>query len=271
MLQIINKSPFAAALSPFLDSAGRNLVSTAVKGTFAIPPSGGRLQLCLEQLPVEHVETPFPEDHKHALRRPVDLVPEKVATDVGVVGCTHGRRSLFRRRVRVAVGPVRKVARVRPLGTRPVDEMRFAPVSAAVGFLAPNAKQRLKYAGTYDARWQRDQMPLPPEDLDPRFFNSATPGLVAKSFLGGTIPVSLRGLSARGAIRFSIPEISVRCTYRFAERAVEQPANLWTLFFEPELGRFVAVWGTSLDVGVRPSALQDIVVEADGVPPLQED
>src|SRR6185312_7848826 len=54
-----------------------------------------------------------------------------------------------------------------------------APPPAGFGFIAPNWQPRLALAGTFDVAWDRTRKPLLPKDFDRRFFNAASPGLVA--------------------------------------------------------------------------------------------
>ncbi len=82
----------------------------------------------------------------------------------------------------------------RPRGQRPVDgefapniedpaapivgcEDRPAPIG--FGFVAPNWQPRAALAGTYDEAWTAQRKPLLPLDFDPRFYNWASPSLIA--------------------------------------------------------------------------------------------
>ena len=267
MLQIENKTPLSVALSPFLDSRGANLVSIAAKGTFSISTGQEPPSLACAQTPVELVETPFNEPYQSVLRVPADLVPGKAATDVGAVSHAYGRKSWLRRRIpiSVSVGPLSKRAWIQPDANDDADERSLAPVAQAIGFVPSNADRRIKFAGTYDANWKSTQLPLPPLDLSPLFFNCATAGLTADGFLSGPLPVDLNGLSPRGRLRFTIPNISIRFTYRFQSRELPSPAALWTVLLQPDRDEFCLVWGACVDVGLRPSALHDVLVEAEGL------
>jgi hypothetical protein len=91
-------------------------------------------------------------------------------------------------------------------------EHRFAtygdtPVPAGFGFLAPHWSPRSKFAGTYDAAWDRDRKPLLPHDFDRRFFNAASAGLVAPHHLLGNEPVVVIGVAPEGRVAFELPAI----------------------------------------------------------------
>ncbi len=120
------------------------------------------------------------------------------------------------------------------------------PAPAGVGFIAPAWQPRLGYAGTYDAAWEQNRMPLLPDDFDDRFFNTAHPDLIAPKPLEGGEPVVLMGMSPRGTERFELPRVSVSCAV--VEKASgEQPVELRIdkVVFEPDEGRFMMVWSGS--------------------------
>jgi len=59
------------------------------------------------------------------------------------------------------------------------------PPPAGFGFVSPHWQPRASLAGTYDKAWDEQRKPLLPEDFDRRFFNAASPGLVAPGYLKG--------------------------------------------------------------------------------------
>ncbi len=76
---------------------------------------------------------------------------------------------------------------------------------AGFGFLSPHWQPRAAYAGTYDAAWDKSRKPMLPKDFDRRFFNAASPGMVAPGYLRGDEPVFLQNASRRGTLSFSLP------------------------------------------------------------------
>ena len=52
----------------------------------------------------------------------------------------------------------------------------------------------MKYAGTYDKKWQEERAPLLPRDFSKRFLNAAAPGLVAPGYLRGDETVIAAGV-----------------------------------------------------------------------------
>jgi hypothetical protein len=90
---------------------------------------------------------------------------------------------------------------------RPISGYDDRPDPAGFGFLSPDWAWRAKFAGTYDSAWMRDRMPLLPFDFDPKFYNAASPGLVAPSYLRGGETVSLTNCTPNGALEFILPAI----------------------------------------------------------------
>ena len=80
------------------------------------------------------------------------------------------------------------------------------PPPAGFGVVASYWMPRLKFAGTYDEKWQKERFPLLPEDFDERFFQSApedqqVAGLPARRRAGGVDePVP-------GGSKFDLPRV----------------------------------------------------------------
>lgn len=76
---------------------------------------------------------------------------------------------------------------------------------AGVGFVSPHWSPRAEFGGTHDAAWVRDRQPLLPGDFDRRFFNAASPGLIAAGYLRGDEQVVVENACAAGRLSFSLP------------------------------------------------------------------
>lgn len=81
---------------------------------------------------------------------------------------------------------------------RPYRGWGDAPPPAGFGFVCPDWQPRVKLAGTFDAAWDRARKPLLPADFDRRFFNAASPGLVAPGHLRGDEQVLVVGVAPGG-------------------------------------------------------------------------
>jgi hypothetical protein len=79
------------------------------------------------------------------------------------------------------------------------------PPPAGFGFISPDWLPRATFAGTYDKAWSDTRKPLLPKDFDRRFFNAASPGLIAPSYLIGNEPVTVIGTTESGRLDFTLP------------------------------------------------------------------
>ena len=63
---------------------------------------------------------------------------------------------------------------------------------AGFGPIARHWSPRVKFAGTYDAKWKQERLPLSPADFDDRFYLCVPEDQQAPSYLKGGEPVELR-------------------------------------------------------------------------------
>lgn len=112
MLQLKNRTPFAAAILPLADAEGVDTLVAVVKATFAL--GGERLELAEEQLPVTMADEHYGEPPTSSIRRPSDVCLGKPATDVVLLGSAWapGARPTWHMDVSVSAGPVAKSIRV---------------------------------------------------------------------------------------------------------------------------------------------------------------
>ena len=79
------------------------------------------------------------------------------------------------------------------------------PPPTGFGFVSPHWQPRASLAGTYNKAWDEQRKPLLPADFDRRFFNAASPGMVAPGYLKGDEPVVIVNASPEGRVAFSLP------------------------------------------------------------------
>ena len=79
------------------------------------------------------------------------------------------------------------------------------PPPTGFGFVSPHWQPRASLAGTYDKAWDEQRKPLLPADFDRRFFNAASPGMVAPGYLKGDEPIVIVNASPEGRVAFSLP------------------------------------------------------------------
>lgn len=91
---------------------------------------------------------------------------------------------------------------------RRMSSVHDRPSPAGFGYTAAHWQPRARWAGTYDERWATERKPLLPADFDRRYFNAASPGLVAPGYLRGDEEVVLLGVTARERWAFQLPAIA---------------------------------------------------------------
>lgn len=119
---------------------------------------------------------------------------------------------------------------------------------AGFGPIARSWQPRLGFAGTYDGAWVKRQAPLWPSDFDLRFFNAATPGLIASPGLKGGEEVVLAGLSPDGQISFPLPRRRLMVKSIFRHRVERRELPLDAIHIEPDQGTLSLIWRAAIPV-----------------------
>jgi len=132
---------------------------------------------------------------------------------------------------------------------KPIRSPRHRPAPAGFGFIAAHWAPRLAYAGTYDAEWQKNRMPLLPEDFDRRFFHAAHPDLVTPEYLLGGEPVEIVNASPRGRLAFTLPEEAPEGAVMMKDGTRHAVAmNLDTVRIDTDEHRVSLIWRGHLPV-----------------------
>jgi hypothetical protein len=136
------------------------------------------------------------------------------------------------------------------------------PVPQGFGLIGRTWRPRVSYAGTYDEHWQRTRMPILPVDFDYRFFNAASPDLIAPGHLQGGELVTAVNLSRTGMERFALPTVHVTFKARAGGTRIETPGRLDTVVFKFDDRKIVLVWRAkySVELGER---LEPIAADID--------
>jgi hypothetical protein len=133
-----------------------------------------------------------------------------------------------------------------------------APVGTAP--LGRHWEPRRSYVGTYDERWMRDRMPLPPLDFDDRFNQVAPPELVTPQPLRGGELVQLLNLNARGGLQFELPRLQFFVGAHIDDKLVEHRPMLDTVLLEPNKSRVEMTWRSSIPLPKKRSRVHFIQV-----------
>jgi hypothetical protein len=138
---------------------------------------------------------------------------------------------------------------------------RFAPVG--VGPIMTHWSPRREHAGTFDARWRAQRMPLLPEDYDARFGNVAHPSLQFAEHLVAGDAIGVHGMSLDTLV-FALPSFPVLAVGRYdsGEREVQR-LPIDTVRIEPERRRVEIVARGVLRIGRARRVLRDVVVRHD--------
>jgi hypothetical protein len=112
MLELRNRTPFAAAIAPGLDREGRDTVTVLVKGTFALSARGRDLSVAEEQVKVAFADTFHGEPGRSSVKYEADGCPGKRGTDVVLVGHACSLRPVPSLDVELFAGRLKKVVRV---------------------------------------------------------------------------------------------------------------------------------------------------------------
>ena len=329
MLQIKNRTRFAATLFSSPDPAGVDTLFAVVKGTFTLGP---RVEETEEQTPVVLADRFHGDARTTSIAEPADVSLVKPGTDVLLFGHAYGPggRATHQTEVSLRLGPIEK--RVAVFGDRrwggtilsrisspePFERIPLAwerafggteasaddptradgedrnPVGAGfrsrvsgrkleglllpnledpahlisspgdrpapVGFgaIAPHWKPRPKYAGTYDAAWQKSRAPYLPDDFDPRFLMVAPEDQQVPGYLKGGEPVEIAGATPSGVLRFSLPARRVDVLFRLDTGEERRTANLDTVILRPDEKKLVVVWRAALPCDKRLLEVREV-------------
>lgn len=133
------------------------------------------------------------------------------------------------------------------------------PTPAGFGPLASHWQERQRWSGTYDARWERERLPLLPVDFDDRYHQCAQPDQQTPQFLRGGEPVALINLSPSGRdVRFVLPRmhLGLETSFYTGPSVRHPPPRLHTVILEPEMARVGLVWHSALPCHSRVLKLQ---------------
>lgn len=127
-----------------------------------------------------------------------------------------------------------------------IESLTDLPRPCGFGPVARHWRPRRDHAGTYDAAWVEQRMPLWPADLDERFFSAAAPGLLAFPHLEGGEPVRIAGMAPAGAHEFSLPRVHLQVRFEANNGMTRKVMVLDAIHFEPDDATFTMVWRASI-------------------------
>ena len=126
------------------------------------------------------------------------------------------------------------------------------PAPTGFGFIGPDWQPRARYAGTHDARWEKQRMPLLPDDFDRRFYSAAPPSMAFGGYLRGGEAVEVVNASPHGTLRFLLPAAQPFATVRMKDGATHRIGMaLDTVIVNTDEGRLFLLWRGSVAIHKR--------------------
>lgn len=135
-----------------------------------------------------------------------------------------------------------------------IRSWRDRPRPVGFGFYGQGWSPRVKYAGTYDERWQKERAPDLPIDFNPAFYNGAHPDLQINGYLRGDEVVEMKNLTPEGYIKFYLSGIYPKVKIVNSQNQINTRSkqsnlttedlnmNLDTICFLPDEKIFYQVW-----------------------------
>jgi hypothetical protein len=123
---------------------------------------------------------------------------------------------------------------------------------------------RRSLAGTMDALWQAQRMPLPPLDFDRRFHQVAHPALQMNRPLRPGDSISTHGLHPDGLFEATVPTLSLLAHLRRASApATSLPLVLDTAVLEPDAERVDFTFRCIVPLGRGKTLLREVRLDVD--------
>lgn len=146
----------------------------------------------------------------------------------------------------------------RKLVGRPGDK----PAPVGFGYLGRHWSPRRELLGTYDGAWEKERMPLLPEDFDPAGWNGAHPALQISPYLRGDEKVRVTG-AARKPLDFRLPGIRPVMSAHWLGAWNDLDVALDTVVIEPDEQRVCLTWRARLNVHGRIRKLTAVRMRAE--------
>jgi hypothetical protein len=144
----------------------------------------------------------------------------------------------------------------------PINHWKDRPAPVGFGFIGRDWEPRCRYAGTYDARWEKERSPLLPLDFDDRHHSAAHPSLVCPGYLVGGEPVRALNVTAQGNLAFALPRYELSVEARLQGKLLQPRPVLDTVVLEPDERRLLLTWRASLPCTRKLLYLEHVTVRA---------
>jgi hypothetical protein len=126
------------------------------------------------------------------------------------------------------------------------------PRPCGLGPIAPWWSPRPTYAGTYDEKWQKERLPLLPDDFSPIFHHAAPHDQIIPGPLTGGEVLTVSGVRpGGGGYHFALPSVRPEVSVRIGEERVTPPLRVDTIIVDCDAERLCLVLRASVSVQMR--------------------
>jgi len=146
-----------------------------------------------------------------------------------------------------------------------IEHPNTNPSPTGLSAIPPNWMPRKHFAGTFDANWMRNRMPICPDDFDPRHYNSAPSDLISDPPLNGGETVCLKNVTESGELSFRLPRAFFMVDTFITGSRIRQSVQLDRVIIEPSINKLVMVWRSSLNCGTRARLIKKSIVDIKAV------
>jgi hypothetical protein len=140
------------------------------------------------------------------------------------------------------------------------------PRPLAFGPIGRHWAPRVGYAGSYDARWRAERMPLLPADFDARFHHAAPPDQILAGHVKGGEAVQVTGCTRSGVLAFELPAMRVTAALRLFLRDVELALACDTLAIDADRASVSLLYRGAVALGGELLDVREVELAVEGVP-----
>ncbi|MEQ9075711.1 MAG: DUF2169 domain-containing protein [Sandaracinaceae bacterium] len=141
-----------------------------------------------------------------------------------------------------------------------IKSQRTRPSPAGLGAIGRHWAPRRQYAGTCDAQWMEERMPLLPLDFDPRFYQCAPPDQITATPLRGGERVEVAGMHEEGPFAFDLPRLRFFVGLQTTDALTEHPPQLDTVLIEPNERAATLTWRSAVKLPRRAADVRFVQV-----------
>jgi len=129
-----------------------------------------------------------------------------------------------------------------------IHSWKQRPSPVGFGPIAGHWSPRVELAGTYDEEWEKNRLPLLPQDFNESYYQCAPKDQQVQGYLKGGELFELYRMTPSGELKFQLPRITLGFTTYFDDNSTEEHrAVLHTVIVKPDISKVVMVWHTQLE------------------------